>query len=201
MNRNWGQNWHINTNMKNQPLSFEITSSDGVTLTSYNVAPKNWDYGQSFEGKQYESWSNTAKLVFTFQTLFKWGLGLMISWCMIWLTFSFWCMIWPTFYFPLFILRTELSWNYMLEGFWCHGVYSDQCYVKIEYEQSILAVSKWISYVFLVACFSKFWQILPDPQSISWICFLRCYTICSELGYIYIYIKLWIWYNWSLKKL
>lgn len=55
MNRNWGQNWHINADMKNQPLSFEITSSDGVTLTSYNVGPKNWNFGQSFEGKQYES--------------------------------------------------------------------------------------------------------------------------------------------------
>lgn len=54
MNRNWGQNWHINADMKNQPLSFELTSSDGVTLISYYVAPKNWDFGQSFEGKQFE---------------------------------------------------------------------------------------------------------------------------------------------------
>lgn len=55
MGRNWGQNWHINADLKNQPLSFEITSSDGVTITSYNVAPKSWSFGQTFEAKQFES--------------------------------------------------------------------------------------------------------------------------------------------------
>ncbi|KAL2333183.1 hypothetical protein Fmac_014396 [Flemingia macrophylla] len=55
MGRNWGQNWHVNALLQNQPLSFEVTASDGITITSYNVAPKDWTFGQSFEGKQFES--------------------------------------------------------------------------------------------------------------------------------------------------
>ncbi|CAM8946691.1 unnamed protein product [Rhodiola kirilowii] len=55
MGRNWGQIWHINADLKNQPLSFELTSSDGHTLSSYNVAPSSWNFGQTFEGKQFDS--------------------------------------------------------------------------------------------------------------------------------------------------
>uniref|UniRef100_A0A0D9W8M0 Expansin n=1 Tax=Leersia perrieri TaxID=77586 RepID=A0A0D9W8M0_9ORYZ len=53
MGRNWGQIWHINSDFRGQPISFELTSSDGKTLTNYNVVPKEWDFGKTYTGKQF----------------------------------------------------------------------------------------------------------------------------------------------------
>lgn len=53
LTRNWGQNWQCNTILKEQPLSFQVTSSGGQTVTSYNVVPSDWQFGQTFEGNQF----------------------------------------------------------------------------------------------------------------------------------------------------
>lgn len=52
MQRNWGANWQSNSYLNGQSLSFKITVSNGRTLTMYNVAPANWQFGQTFAAYQ-----------------------------------------------------------------------------------------------------------------------------------------------------
>ena len=52
MGRNWGQNWQCDADLRGQPLSFEVTGGRGRTATAYSVAPADWMFAQTFEGKQ-----------------------------------------------------------------------------------------------------------------------------------------------------
>ena len=51
MTRNWGQVWDTNTVLTGQSLSFLVATSDGKRLKFNNVAPSNWQFDKTYDGK------------------------------------------------------------------------------------------------------------------------------------------------------
>ncbi|XP_047311987.1 expansin-A4-like [Impatiens glandulifera] len=53
LDRNWGQKWVTNAMLSGESLTFRIQTSDGRKLTSWHIVPQNWQFGQTFEGKNF----------------------------------------------------------------------------------------------------------------------------------------------------
>ncbi|KAJ0014311.1 hypothetical protein Pint_21052 [Pistacia integerrima] len=54
LTRNWGQKWQTDAMMVGESLTFRVKASDGRSSTSWHVVPKNWQFGQTFEGKNFK---------------------------------------------------------------------------------------------------------------------------------------------------
>ncbi|KAL6998170.1 hypothetical protein U1Q18_008297 [Sarracenia purpurea var. burkii] len=54
MQRGWGQKWQTNSPLAGESLTFRVRASDGRTSTSWHVVPKAWQFGQTFEGKNFK---------------------------------------------------------------------------------------------------------------------------------------------------
>ncbi|GAV71096.1 Pollen_allerg_1 domain-containing protein/DPBB_1 domain-containing protein, partial [Cephalotus follicularis] len=54
LKRNWGQKWVTDCMMVGESLTFRVRASDGRYSTSWHITPKNWQFGQTFEGKNFK---------------------------------------------------------------------------------------------------------------------------------------------------
>ncbi|OAE20329.1 hypothetical protein AXG93_2338s1180 [Marchantia polymorpha subsp. ruderalis] len=60
MKQNWGQMWECGTKVTGQSISFKVTVGYGQTFTFWTVAPKTWQFGQTYEASSNvnDSWDN-----------------------------------------------------------------------------------------------------------------------------------------------
>ncbi|XP_072984790.1 expansin-A16-like [Typha latifolia] len=55
LTRNWGQYWATGEDLTGQSLTFRVTTSDGRRSTSWHITPRDWQFGQTYEGKNFKA--------------------------------------------------------------------------------------------------------------------------------------------------
>jgi len=53
MKRNWGQKWQTDVMLVGETLSFRVRTSDRRHCIAHKVVPNTWQFGQTFEGKNF----------------------------------------------------------------------------------------------------------------------------------------------------
>ncbi|KAM5559680.1 expansin-A9-like [Rosa sericea] len=53
LKRLWGQKWVTDQKMVGEKLTFRVRTSDGRSSTSWHIVPNDWQFGQTFQGKNF----------------------------------------------------------------------------------------------------------------------------------------------------
>ncbi|KAI3880045.1 hypothetical protein MKX03_003866 [Papaver bracteatum] len=54
MRRDWGQNWVTDAMLVGESLTFRVIAGDGRSSTSWHITDTNWQFGQTYEGKNFK---------------------------------------------------------------------------------------------------------------------------------------------------